>query len=232
MEGRLRLVVYAGGMREPDTPPADSAPLRADAERNRARILDTARRVYAEQGLDIPLTDIARQAGVGIATLYRRFPTGEDLIAAAFAAKMEAYAAAAEEALEAEDPWTGFSDYIRTVCQMQATDAGFADILALTPRETFAAQRSRAFRALTRLIRRAQDAGAMRTDFVHQDIPLLLMANAGLVRATGGNLRASARFTEFMLQACRARDGAPLPAAPTPREVFTALQRGNLTTNE
>lgn len=203
--------------------PPEKAPLRADAERNRQRILEAARQAYAEEGLDVPMTEIARRAGVGIATLYRRYPTSDDLVTAAFTEKMEAYATAAESALEVEDPWVGFSDYLRTVCQMQVSDAGFADILSLTPHDGFAEQRSRVFRAITRLIRRAQEAGALRRDFTHQDVPLVLMANAGLVRATAGNPKATARLTEYLIQAFRAPAAAPLPPPPTSREVFTAL---------
>lgn len=202
----------------------ETAPLRVDAERNRRRILDAARQVYAEHGLDVPMTEIARRAGVGIATLYRRYPTSDDLVVAAFVEKMEAYAAVAESALKVEDPWVGFSDYVRTICQMQVADAGFADILALTPRDAFAEQRSRAFRAFARLVRRAQEAGALRADFVHQDMPLLLMANAGLVRATTGHPKATARLAEYLLQAFRAPATDALPPAPTPREMFTALE--------
>ena len=142
--------------------------------------------MFAEQGLDVPLTEIARRADVGIATLYRRFPTRDDLIKAVFADQMDAYAPAAETALEAEDPWVGFCDYVGAICEMQAQDAGFADVSTLAPDGAFPGQRSRAHRAVVRLIRRAQDAGPARSDFVHQDVVMVLMANAGLVRATSG----------------------------------------------
>ena len=199
--------------------------MRADAERNRDAVVAAAGRLFAQRGLDVPLTEIARQAGVGIATLYRRFPTSEDLILAVFAAKMEAYAATAETALEVEDPWEGFCDYVRWVCRMQAEDMGFADILSLAPREAFTQQSARAFRAFTRLTRRAQQAGALREDFAHQDLVLLMMANAGLVRATGGeDPRAWRRLVEYMLQAFRAPAAGPLPLAPAPRDIYDALQ--------
>ena len=199
-------------------------PLRVDAERNRTRILDAARQAFAEQGLDVPMTEVARRAGVGIATLYRRFPTNDDLVAAVFVGKMDAYADVAEAALEVEDPWTGFSDYVRSVCEMQAADAGFADVLAPSPRSAFDDQRSRAFRAFTKLVQRAKDAGALRPDFVHQDLVMLLMANAGLAHASSGNARAWMRFTEYMLQAFRAPGGGELPSAPTPRQMYEALK--------
>ncbi|WP_029663023.1 TetR/AcrR family transcriptional regulator [Cellulomonas sp. KRMCY2] len=205
---------------------SDAEPLRADAERNRARILAAARQAFAEQGLDVATTDIARAAGVGIATLYRRFPATDDLVAAAFTAKMDAYAGAAEAALDVEDPWVAFCDYVRAICEMQSLDAGFADILALAPRPAFDDQRSRAFRAFTRLVRRAKDVGALRHDFVHQDLVMLLMANAGLVRSTNGNPQASRRLAEYMLQSFRSPGAGPLPPPPSARGMFRALQDG------
>ncbi len=102
----------------------ERAPLRVDAARNRECLLEAARVVFAEDGLDAPLEEIAHRAGVGIATLYRRFPTREDLIAASFEHAMTAYANAVEEALQAENAWTGFRGYLERVCSMQAADRG------------------------------------------------------------------------------------------------------------
>src|SRR5438874_302222 len=96
--------------------------LRADARRNRQRILAAARSVFAEQGLDAPLAEVAGRAGVGIATLYRRFPTREDLIVASFEQKMDAYVNAVDEALQAPDAWSGFQGCLERVCAMQAGD--------------------------------------------------------------------------------------------------------------
>ena len=119
--------------RTQDGPPAAGGrALRADAERNRERVLDAAREVFAEHGLDASTNEIARRAGVGVATLFRRFPTRDDLIAAVFADKMTAYADAIDDALADPDPWHGFCGYIERVCQMQADDRGFADVLTMT----------------------------------------------------------------------------------------------------
>src|SRR5919108_6174329 len=96
--------------------------MRADAARNRQRIVQAAQLAFAERGLDVPLEEIARRAGVGIATLYRRFPTRDALIAASFAPLMAAYAEAVDEALQAPDAWTGFARFLERVCAMQAAD--------------------------------------------------------------------------------------------------------------
>ena len=175
--------------REPDreqTPAAGGRDLRADAERNRDRVIHAAREVFAEQGLDASTNEIARRAGVGVATLFRRFPTRDDLIAAAFAEKMNAYAKAIHDALADPDPWHGFCAYIERVCQMQADDRGFADVLTLTfpTANTFEEERTRTALALTELLERAKATGRLRDDFAHQDVPLILMANAGVVTAT------------------------------------------------
>src|SRR6266404_3633713 len=91
------------------TDPKASRRLRADAARNRAAIVAVARDVFAEQGLEAPLETIAARAGVGIATLYRRFPSREKLVAAALTEKVAAYAEVAEQALTVADPWVGFA---------------------------------------------------------------------------------------------------------------------------
>src|SRR3978361_1655002 len=106
--------------------------LRADAARNRDAIVAAARTVFAEQGLGAPLDEIARRAGVGNATLYRRFPTREELVQAALLAPMAEYLAAAEEGLADPDPWAGFRDYLLRLCQLQARDRGLADLLVTT----------------------------------------------------------------------------------------------------
>ncbi len=142
--------------------------------------------VFAERGVDVPLEEIARRAGVGIATLYRRFPTREALVAAAFEPKLKAYAAAAAAAVGEADPWLGFSGYVRTVCAMQADDAGFADVVALTFPATRELDRQlrTATAGLKGVIERAKAAGSLREDFVMEDLVLVLLANAGVVNAT------------------------------------------------
>src|SRR4051794_21391573 len=105
--------------------------LRADAARNREAIVEAARAVFAEQGLDAPLDDIAKRAGTGNATLYRRFPTRGDLVAAVFADRMAEHLDAVEAGLADVDPWRGFTCYIGTVAAMQAHDRGIPDLVAI-----------------------------------------------------------------------------------------------------
>lgn len=215
----------------PTTPPERAGgerSLRADAAQNRQRILEAARAVFAEAGLEAPLEAIAQRAGVGIATLYRRFPTREDLVAASFAPQMAAYVAAVEEALEEADAWVGFCRCAERICAMQAADRGLTDVLALTfpTAKALEAQRARAYRELAELVRRAQAQGALRPDFVLEDFVLLLMANAGVVQATRDAAPdAWRRVVALLLDGFRAEGAQPLPAAPAPARLYRAMLR-------
>jgi AcrR family transcriptional regulator len=207
---------------------ANRTNLRADAERNRLRVVEAARQVFAEQGLDAPMNEVARRAGVGIATLYRRFPTREGLIASVFAEKMSAYAAAIEDALADADPWRGFCAYIERVCGMQADDRGFTEVLTLTfpTAEAFEAKRHESYVGFSELIARAKGAGRLRPDFSTEDLVLLLMANAGVIAATGDAAPdAWRRLVAYMTQAFAAGHAEPLPPAPAEEALYQAMLR-------
>ena len=202
--------------------------LRADAERNRCRIVEAARAVFAEQGLDASMNEVARRAGVGVATLFRRFPTRDDLITATFADKMTAYANAIDDALADSDPWRGFCTYVERVCEMQAADRGFTDVLTLTfpTAKGFEAERNRSAAGFAELIERAKAAGRLRHDFAHQDLPMILMANAGVVTGTRDAAPdAWRRLVGYLLQACEIENAEPLPDPPTRLQMYRALMR-------
>jgi AcrR family transcriptional regulator len=214
-------------------PPCPERRLRADAEQNRERLLVAARAAFAEEGLDVPIAEVARRAGVGVATLYRRFPERDDLITAVFDDKMSAYVAAAEEALADPEPWHGFCLYVETLCAMQAADRGFTEVLTNTfpMAKEFEAKRRQAYESFAELIARAQSAGRLRPDFVHQDLVLVLMANAGVVAAIGQTLPdAWRRPLAQLLQSFDARNTDPLPPAPSDRQLFRAMARLRTTT--
>jgi AcrR family transcriptional regulator len=211
-----------------DQTPAAHPALRADAERNRYRIVEAARQVFADQGLDAPMSEVARRARVGIATLYRRFPTREDLITNVFTEKMIAYAGAIEEALADPDVWHGFCVYVERVCAMQAEDHGFTEVLTLTfpTAAAFEAKRNEAYRGFTELVTRAKSDGRLRPDFSPEDLVLLLMANAGVVAAAGGTApQAWRRLVAYMTQAFAADNTGPLPPAPAGTSLLQAMQR-------
>jgi AcrR family transcriptional regulator len=207
-------------------------PLRADAERNRTAIVAAAQQVFAERGLTVPLDEVARRAGVGEATLHRRFPDRASLIAGAFTDKMAAYARVSAEALAHDDPWKGFCAYVRQVCAMQSGDRGFADVLTVTFApvnpvvEQLEHHRNAAYRNWLTLIRNAKAAGRLRADFHSEDLVLLLMANAGVVAATADSApNAWQRLVEYALQAFAAANTEPLPAPPARDDLLQAMRR-------
>jgi AcrR family transcriptional regulator len=202
--------------------------LRVDAERNRQRIVTAAREAFAEWGLDVPINEVARRAGVGVGTLYRRYPTRADLIAAAFEQKMIAYAEAARDALADPDPWSGFRGYVERVCAMQAEDRGFNLVLTMSfpTAKRFEADRDRSFADFLTLVERARTAGRLRSDFVAEDMVMFLMANAGVLTATADAApETSRRLVAYFLQACAAPATEPLPEPPAPRQMYRAMLR-------
>jgi AcrR family transcriptional regulator len=202
--------------------------LRADAARNRAAIVEAAREVFAEHGLDAPLDDIARRAGTGNATLYRRFPTRGDLIAAVFAEGMAEHLDAVQAALADPDPWHGFASYVKAAGAMQARDRGIADLVTMdvATAPEIERLRSRAFDGLVRLVERARSAGVLRADFTTEDVVILLMANAGVIeRAHGVTADASARLIHVLLDGFRAHAASDGPPAPGPRRMRLAMRR-------
>src|SRR5207244_4846011 len=97
-------------------------PLRADARRNREAVIAAAKKLFADQGLDAQMPDVARSANVGVGTVYRHFPTKQDLIAELVAERFERLAQKTREALESEDAWEGVADFIRFSAQIQADE--------------------------------------------------------------------------------------------------------------
>ena len=182
--------------------------LRADAERNRAALLHAAREIFGEQGLDASLDEIARRAGVGNATLYRRFPSRRDLIAEVFAGQMNEWVELADRSLADLDPWNGFVTYVTHVCEMQATDRGLSDLLVNTSfddDERLARLRATAQRGAVEVIDRAQRAGALRADLTRLDLRMLMMANAG-VAVRSADPAAWRRLLTLFLEGVSARE--------------------------
>jgi AcrR family transcriptional regulator len=215
-------------MKRDDASDSGCEELRADAERNRQRLLQAAREVFADQGLDASSKEIARRAGVGIATLYRRFPTRQDLLVATFGPKLAAYTEAIDRALKESDPWRGFCDYLTAITSMQQGDRGFRDILtqAFPNARELRAQRDRVYHGVAELIEKAKATGRLREDFVAEDVPLLLMANAGVVAATAEHApESSDRLVGYLLQAFASAAASELPPPATPQRMYRALTR-------
>ncbi|MGM1065040.1 TetR/AcrR family transcriptional regulator [Saccharothrix sp. Mg75] len=190
--------------------------LRVDAQHNRDRVVAAAREAFAEQGLDASMSGIARRAGVGVATLYRRFPTRRALVTEVFAEQFHGCTSVVHDALDDPDPWRGFCRVVAELCEMQARDRGFsaAFLSAFPDAVPVDEQRARAWEALAALVARAKAAGDLRPDFTPDDLIMVLMANNGLVTGSvEAAVAASRRLVAYFLQAFRAR--GPLPP-PTP----------------
>jgi AcrR family transcriptional regulator len=190
--------------------------LRSDARDNRGRILVVARVAFAADGLDVPIREIARRAEVGVATVYRHFRTKEALLTEAFAERMASCSAILEEGLAADDPWGGFRLVIEKLMEVHALDRGFARAFTsqLALAADFAADRDRTVRMLFELVRRAKETGALRADFVVEDISLVLMANEGIrAESPGMRVAATRRFAALVIQSFEAN---PVPAVLPP----------------
>lgn len=191
--------------------------LRSDARDNRERILDAARALFCADGLDVPMREVARRAGVGPATLYRHFPTKRTLVAEAFADQVHACRAIVDEGCADPDPWRGLCLVIERICELHARDRGFTEafLSAYPGVEELAEGREYTVKAVAGLARRAKEAGRLRSDFVLDDLILVLMANKGIRAASAaGQVAASRRFAGLVIQAFEACPRhAPLPPA-------------------
>jgi AcrR family transcriptional regulator len=198
------------GMPEPGT-----MPLRADAERNRQRLLAAAKEVFATRGLDVTLDEIARHAGVGTGTAYRRFANKDALIDALMEDRIGEFAAIARECLEDPDPWLGLTGYLERALALQAADRGLKEVL-YSPgrgRERSAHARRAIAPVVTKLVRRAVEAGAVRSDFSTSDVPIInFMLNTVVDLSRDVEPELYRRYLAIVLDGLRPRDDVdPLP---------------------
>lgn len=153
----------------------DKPVLRADARRNRAKVLAAAEEAFAIDGLAVPLDEIARMAGVGAGTVYRHFPSKEALFQAVVVDRLEQFAREARELLTVEDAGEAFFDFFKRVVQQASRNRALCDALAETTGLGFKASAGDEFRAATQaLLTRAQAAGAVREDIDGDDLRALI----------------------------------------------------------
>jgi AcrR family transcriptional regulator len=201
-------------------------PLRADAQLNRDRILSAAAELFAERGLGVPLEEIARRAGVGVATLYRRFPTRADLAEGAFERSMSRYTEAVDRALANPRAGEGFEGLVFELCELQARDAGLRDLLttAFPAASTVEQRTNEAVEKLKLLITRAQAEGSVRADLMVADVVVMLLANSGVLAATGRAApNAWRRFATLMVDAFRGYAGTSLPDPPDEQQLRRSI---------
>jgi AcrR family transcriptional regulator len=198
---------------------ATARPLRSDAERNRQRILSAAGTLFAERGLAATMDEIAARAGVGVGTVYRRYPEKELLIDALFEERMEELAGAGEQALAAEDPWQGLVAYLEAAVAQQAGNRGLRDLLLSSTygHDRVARARERLAPITTQLLERAQRDGQLRPDLAANDVPLLYLMLGAIVDYTRDVEPAAwRRFFVLVEDGLRARRTEPnrLPIGP------------------
>ncbi len=208
----------------PSAPP-ETAPLRRDAQRNLERILDAARQAFAEDGIEVGVDEIARRAGVGVGTLYRRFPTKEALIDAIVARRADEIAALVDAAEAQEDPWEGVVLFFGGILERHARDRGFkaliADRMVATGKPTL---RERVRPQLVAIIARAQAAGTLRDDITAEDVTVMLWGAGRAVEITGDIAPDYwRRHLGILLDGLRAPHATPLSEPPLTKAQGDAL---------
>jgi len=167
-------------------PPSDRPLLRRDAERNRWRILTAARGLIAERGLGVGYEEIAREAEVGVGTVYRRFPTRDGLFHEVFHDRVDAVVGILEEAVAVEDPWEGLCQFMRRDFELQSSDRGLREFMLGRADSTELRQRAgeRIQPLVAELVERARAAGRLRADVGQGDIEIILAMLGNLMDAS------------------------------------------------
>jgi AcrR family transcriptional regulator len=189
--------------------------LRADARRNREAVIAAAKRLFADQGLDAQMPDVAKAAKVGVGTVYRHFPTKDDLIAALAAERFEWLAEKAREGIAADDAWEGLCDFIRFSAEIQADDRGLCEVMGSRPEVMDASALAVGLDDLCeKLVKRAQRSGELRKDLRWEDIPMIACGLGRITQATMGPATGRwPRLVEIILDGLRAPGSAKLPRA-------------------
>jgi AcrR family transcriptional regulator len=186
--------------------------LRADARRNQQAVIAAAKKLFADQGLDAQMPDVAKAAKVGVGTVYRHFPTKDDLIAALAAERFERLAEKAREEIEAEDAWEGLCDFIRFSAQIQADDRGLCEVMGSRPEVMGASAEAVGLDKLCdQLVKQAQRSGELRKDLEWEEIPMIACALGGITKAHGPGAGRWPRLVEIVLDGLRAPGDTKLP---------------------
>jgi AcrR family transcriptional regulator len=201
-------------MTTPDAPTA--RPLRADAQRNRDKIVAAAREAFSELGLEAQMEDVARRAGVGVGTVYRHFPTKDALVRALVVDQMAAMTAIAPRFMEAaqEDGWEAFAGFVRACAETHVRDRALSQVISTQPASSFidVAMDTGLMKASANLLRAAQKAGVARNDLVATDVGLLMCGLSAVLESFGE--AGGRRWLELGLAGMRNREAPRLPAPP------------------
>jgi AcrR family transcriptional regulator len=190
-------------------------PQRADARRNRERVLAAAEELFAEQGLRVQMADVARHAGVGVGTVCRNFATKEALIGAVLDAMLEPLVVASELALADPDPAEGLRSYVEAMADMQTRSRGLAEQMSAYYESDEQSVKVALRRNVAAILRRAQDAGAVRDDIGPADLALLfcgIAQSAVLAGDVGATQRR--RYLAVVLDGLKPAEPSALPGRP------------------
>jgi AcrR family transcriptional regulator len=187
--------------------------LRADARRNHEAVIAAAKMLFADEGLDAQMPDVAKAAKVGVGTVYRHFPTKEDLIAALAAERFERLAEKAREGVEAPSAWEGLCDFIRFSAQIQADDRGLCEVMGSRPEVMSASAYAVGLPKLCdKLVKRAQRSGDLRKDLEWEDIPMIACGLGRITPAeTGPATGRWPRLVEIIIDGLRSPGNSRLP---------------------
>ena len=198
--------------------------LRADAARNRELIVAAATEVFAERGLEASTAEIASRAGVGEATLFRRFPSKDDLVTAIIGVKLAESAELAETCLTDEDPWRGVEQFLYGMAERAAADHGITGQVKekCVASPALAGERRRILDLTSQLVRRAQKADALRDDIAGQDLMFVMSAVASLSEMPFPGLRADLwrRYLGIFLDGLRPEAATKLRPGTPPRKLI------------
>jgi AcrR family transcriptional regulator len=201
-----------------------TTPLRKDAERNRQRLLDAARELFASRGLGVTLNDIAHHAGVGVGTAYRRFSNKEEIIDALFEQELQEVAAIATDSLADPDAWAGLVSFLERGLQMQFGDRGLTEIMNNTALgdARVSDARDRIAPLIKALVDRAAQQGVVRPDLDQSDLVFIQLGLSTIMESSRAiEPQLYRRYLTFFL------DGIS-----TDRSTFTALPARALTADE
>lgn len=193
-------------------------PLRRDAARNRERILAAAAELFSSKGLGTSLDEVAAAAGIGIGTVYRRFPDKSRLIEALFESRIERVVAMAEEAAADPDPWRGLISFLDRSTALEAADRGLAELLrfGLGGSERIAQVSASIAPLAARLLGRAQEAGVVRPDLVPGDLLLAKLMWITVAQLTPETPDLWRRYFLLFVESIRARPGEKPDELPSP----------------
>jgi AcrR family transcriptional regulator len=207
-------------------------PLRSDARRNRERLVASARELLASEGVDVSVDEITRHAGLGMGTLYRHFPTKDELVDAVLEDAFAELVELAEHAAAADDAWAGLTDFMEQALASHVANRGLKDVLATRGHGARRAQamRDRIRPLLRKVIERAQAQGTLRADFTAEDLSLVFWAAGRVIERTADIAPEQwRRHLGLLLDGLRAPAATPLPVpALTRRQLARAARRKEL----